>query len=84
MKNILSERQKELRDLLSRDSRSERAKSIMEHPELLDSINNTDPIWNELFKYVNVGGVIYTGTDLTGQQKFVRRKLIQEKLGTKV
>ena len=31
---------------------SERAENIRLHPELLDSIKDTDPIWNELFDYV--------------------------------
>jgi len=31
---------------------SEHAENIRLHPELLDSIEETDPIWNELFDYV--------------------------------
>jgi len=46
--------------------------------ELLDSFDDADPIWNELFKRVNFGGVIYTGDELTVKQKIVRRKLTSE------
>ena len=31
---------------------SERAENIRLHPELLESIEETDPIWHELFDYV--------------------------------
>jgi len=32
---------------------SERANNILKQPELANSIENTDPVWNELFEYVN-------------------------------
>jgi len=32
---------------------SEKANSIRVHPELANSIEDTDPVWNELFEYVN-------------------------------
>ena len=33
------------------DKLSERAKNIVEHKELLDSIEDTDSIWHELYEY---------------------------------
>jgi hypothetical protein len=30
---------------------SDRAKNIRKHPDLMDSIDDSDPIWNELFEY---------------------------------
>jgi polyribonucleotide nucleotidyltransferase len=32
---------------------SERANNILKQPELANSIEDTDPVWNELFEYVN-------------------------------
>jgi hypothetical protein len=77
MEKTLSGRQKELEDLLDKDTRSERAKSIMEHPELMDSIVDTDPIWNELFNYINGGPICLDEDKCTVQEKirFIRRKL---------
>jgi hypothetical protein len=31
---------------------SERGRNIKEHPELMDSIEDTDPVWNELYEYI--------------------------------
>jgi len=69
MGDDLTERQKEFRELLDRDTRSERAKNIMEHPKLMDSIENADPIWNELFKCVNNTHRLIDEDELTIQQK---------------
>jgi len=31
---------------------SERGTNIVDHPELMDSIEDTDPIWHELYEYI--------------------------------
>ena len=31
---------------------SERGTNIVDHPELMDSIEDTDPVWNELYEYI--------------------------------
>jgi len=64
-----------IRDFSPRNYLSKRAKDIVEHPELLDSIDDSDPIWNELFEYVNVGRMVYCGNNLKVQQEIVREKL---------
>jgi len=56
---------------------SERAENIRLHPELLDSIEETDPIWHELFTYVNRTGMVVYDEDIPIKEK---AKIVRDQL----